>query len=191
MLERLENAGAALSRAIWGPALLGLLLGTGVWFTLRSRAFQLTYARAILRRTLLPALRGRKQDGAANGISPLQAMSTVLAATIGVGNIAGVAAAIVSGGPGAVFWLWAAAFFGMMTSFAENALGLYYRQKDAAGGWRGGAMYYLADGLRRSLFCSARRACSRRSAWAAWRRRTPSPRRSRRLSACRRSRPAS
>lgn len=70
-----------------------------------------------------------------------------LAATVGVGNIAGVAAAIVSGGPGAVFWMWVAAFFGMMTNFSENVLGIYFRRKNAHGEWSGGAMYYLQDGL--------------------------------------------
>ena len=80
-------------------------------------------------------------------VSQFQALCTALAATIGTGNIAGVAAAIVIGGPGAVFWMWVAAFFGMMTNFAENVLGIYYRRKNKEGEWSGGAMYYLKDGL--------------------------------------------
>ncbi|MBP1567307.1 MAG: alanine:cation symporter family protein, partial [Oscillospiraceae bacterium] len=80
-------------------------------------------------------------------ISQFQALCTALAATVGVGNIAGVAAAIMSGGPGAVFWMWIAAFFGMMTNFSENVLGIYFRRKNKDGEWSGGAMYYLEDGL--------------------------------------------
>ncbi|MBQ8827571.1 MAG: sodium:alanine symporter family protein [Clostridia bacterium] len=80
-------------------------------------------------------------------ISQFQALCTALAATIVAGNIAGVAAAIVIGGPGAVFRMWGAAFFGMMTNFSENVLGIYYRTKNTKGEWAGGAMYYLRDGL--------------------------------------------
>ena len=76
-----------------------------------------------------------------------------MAATIGTGNIAGVAAAIVIGGPGAVFWMWLAAFFGMMTNFSENVLGIYYRRRNKDGEWSGGAMYYLKDGLGKKKYC--------------------------------------
>ena len=79
-----------------------------------------------------------KEEGS---VSQFQALCTALAATIGTGNIAGVASAIVVGGPGAVFWMWVAAFFGMMTNFSENILGIYYRRKNAEGEWSGGAMY--------------------------------------------------
>ena len=80
-------------------------------------------------------------------ISPFQALCTALAATVGTGNIAGVAAAICVGGAGSVFWMWVAAFFGMMTNYAENVLGIFYRRKNENDEWAGGAMYYLADGL--------------------------------------------
>ncbi|MGN1119536.1 MAG: alanine/glycine:cation symporter family protein, partial [Oscillospiraceae bacterium] len=80
-------------------------------------------------------------------VSQFQALCTALAATIGTGNIAGVASAICVGGPGAVFWMWIAAFFGMMTNFSENVLGIYFRRKNKEGEWSGGAMYYLRDGL--------------------------------------------
>ncbi len=80
-------------------------------------------------------------------ISQFQSMCTALAGTIGTGNIVGVATAIVSGGPGAIFWMWVMALRGMMTSFAENVLGVYYRRKNEKGEWSGGAMYYLTDGL--------------------------------------------
>ena len=80
-------------------------------------------------------------------ISQFQSLCTALAATIGTGNIVGVAAAILAGGPGAVFWMWVMALLGMMTSYAENVLGICYRRRDAAGRWCGGPMYYLAEGL--------------------------------------------
>ena len=80
-------------------------------------------------------------------ISQFQSLCTALASTIGTGNLVGVATAILSGGAGAVFWMWVMALLGMMTSYAENVLGIYYRRKDPAGGWRGGPMYYLRDGL--------------------------------------------
>ncbi len=80
-------------------------------------------------------------------ISQFQSMCTALAGTIGTGNIVGVATAIVSGGPGAIFWMWVMALLGMMTSFAENVLGIYYRRKDPEGEWRGGPMYYLRTAL--------------------------------------------
>nr|MCR5094896.1 alanine:cation symporter family protein [Lachnospiraceae bacterium] len=80
-------------------------------------------------------------------ISQFQALCTALAATVGVGNIAGVSAAILTGGPGAVFWMWIAAFFGMMTNYSENVLGIYFRRRNHNGEWSGGAMYYLQDGL--------------------------------------------
>lgn len=84
-------------------------------------------------------------------ISQFQALCTALAATIGTGNIAGVAAAIVIGGPGAVFWMWIAAFFGMMTKFSENVLGIYFRRRNSKGEWSGGAMYYLEDGFGKKI----------------------------------------
>ena len=80
-------------------------------------------------------------------ISQFQSLCTALASTIGTGNLVGVATAVLSGGAGAVFWMWVMALLGMMTSYAENVLGIYYRRKDPAGGWRGGPMYYLRDGL--------------------------------------------
>ena len=82
----------------------------------------------------------KDKDGS---VSQFQALCTALAATLGTGNIAGVSAAIVVGGAGAVFWMWLAAFFGMMTNFSENVLGIYYRRKNSDGEWSGGAMYYL------------------------------------------------
>lgn len=86
-------------------------------------------------------------------ISQFQSLCTALAATIGTGNIVGVATAILSGGPGAIFWMWAMAILGMMTNYSENVLGIFYRRKNADGEWSGGAMYYLADGLGSKKGC--------------------------------------
>ena len=88
-------------------------------------------------------------------ISQFQSLCTALAATVGTGNIVGVAGAIMVGGPGAVFWMWLIAFFGMMTNYSENVLVIFYRRRNSAGEWSGGAMYYLRDGLGAKKGCKA------------------------------------
>ena len=132
---------------VWGKGLYLLLL-TGVLMTVLTGVFQITKIRHWMSETL-GSLFKKDVSGHVKGksISQFQALCTALAATIGVGNIAGVAAAIVAGGPGAVFWMWIAAFFGMMTNYSENVLGIYFRRKNADGEWSGGAMYYLEEGL--------------------------------------------
>ena len=140
---------AAVAKAyewIWGPPLVLLLLGTGLYFSLRLGFFQLRRVGLVARETLFSLFPKRKKAGE-EGLSPLQAMSTALAAAIGTGNVAGVAAAITLGGPGAVFWMWVSAFLGMMTGFAENVLGAVYQRRGRDGAPVGGAMYYLRDGL--------------------------------------------
>ena len=139
---------AALNQAVWGPVGVGLLAGAGLWLTVRTGWFQLTHLRLWLGKTL-GALLARSPDLAREGagsISPFQSLCTALGATIGTGSVVGVGVALASGGPGAIFWMWVMAFFGMMTSYAENLLGLQYRQLHN-GQWRGGPMYYLSAGL--------------------------------------------
>ena len=138
---------------VWGKGLY-LLLATGVLMTLITGVFQITKIRHWFSETL-GSLFKKDVSGHVKGksISQFQALCTALAATIGVGNIAGVAAAIVGGGPGAVFWMWIAAFFGMMTNYSENVLGIYYRRKNKDGEWSGGAMYFLQDGLGSKKGC--------------------------------------
>ena len=134
-----------------GPMGLGLLFGTGLLLTVRTGGFQLRRWGYWMRHTLgailtdqsVTAHTAREEPA----ISQFQSLCTALASTIGTGNLVGVATAILSGGAGAVFWMWIMALLGMMTSYAENVLGIYYRRKDPAGGWRGGPMYYLRDGL--------------------------------------------
>ena len=134
---------------VWVKLGLFLLLGTGVLMTLRTSGFQIKYVGHWMKKTV-GSLFNKKIASHSHekaSISQFQALCTALAATVGVGNIAGVAAAIATGGPGAVFWMWIAAFFGMMTSYSESVLGIYYRRKNTSGEWTGGAMYYLQDGL--------------------------------------------
>ena len=132
---------------VWGKGLY-LLLATGILMTIITGVFQITHIGHWFSKTLLSIFK-KDVSGHVKGksISQFQALCTALAATIGVGNIAGVAAAIVGGGPGAVFWMWIAAFFGMMTNYSENVLGIFYRRKNKDGEWSGGPMYYLQDGL--------------------------------------------
>ncbi|MBE6681352.1 MAG: sodium:alanine symporter family protein [Ruminococcaceae bacterium] len=151
ILAKITEYNNVVNSAIWGAFGLILLIGTGVLITLLTKFFQISHIKHWWKNTIGSLFHkdviGHSKDK--KSISPFQALCTALAATIGVGNIAGVAAAIVTGGPGAVFWMWIAAFFGMMTNYAENVLGIYFRKKNADGEWSGGAMYYLRDGLGR------------------------------------------
>ena len=126
------------------------ILITGIYLTFRTYFFHVTHSRQIFSTTfgsIFQVTPHTATSSESTSISPFQALCTALAGTMGVGNIAGVAAAIVSGGPGAVFWMWVSAFFGMMTHYCEIVLGIHYRCKNADGEWCGGAMYYLRDGL--------------------------------------------
>ena len=159
MLDTIARINDAVRGVLWGPPLLILLLGTGLYFTCRTGVFQLRHIRLWLGGALRACLPRRKAGKAGQAISPFAAMCTALAATVGTGNIAGVAAALAIGGPGAVFWMWVAAFFGMMTAFAENTLGMLYRRRGADGAWRGGPMYYLKDGLHAPVLAAAFSLC--------------------------------
>lgn len=135
-----------LENFIWNGAGLLLLGFSGVYFSIRCGFFQIFRSRLWFSKTA-GTLFSRKRGEKGAGISPLRAACTALAATIGVGNIAGVASAITIGGPGAVFWMLIAALLGMATSLFENTLGHFYRRKNARGEWIGGAMFYLRDGI--------------------------------------------
>ena len=149
ILQAVESVNGEINSFVWGAFGLLLLVGTGIIVTVLTKFFQVTHIGLWFKQTLgslfnKDVIKHSKEKGS---ISPFQALCTALAATVGTGNIAGVAAAICIGGAGAVFWMWVAAFFGMMTNYAENVLGIYYRRKNENGEWSGGAMYYLADGL--------------------------------------------
>ncbi len=133
----------AISGWVWGVPLLVLLVGTGVFLTFRLSGLQFIRLPMALRFAF-----GRRMAGGAGDISHFQALMTALAATIGNGNIVGVATAIMVGGPGALFWMWMAAVFGMATKYAEALLAVEYRIVDERGEMSGGPMYYLARGLR-------------------------------------------
>lgn len=146
LIDIVASVNGFLNGLVWGPYMLFLLVGTGVYFSVRTRFLQVGKFGFAMRETMLKML--KKHDTSHDGdISPFQALTTALAATIGTGNIAGVATAIALGGPGAIFWMWISAFFGMMTKFAEVVLAIHYREKNAEGNWVGGPMYYISKGL--------------------------------------------
>ena len=148
-MEKLAKFNDVINTFVWTKTGVWLLVGVGIVMTLITLCFQVTHIGHWMKHTLGSLFKknviGHSKDK--KSISPFQALCTALAATIGTGNIAGVAAAIVIGGPGAVFWMWLAAFFGMMTNYSENVLGIYFRRRNKDGEWSGGAMYYLTDGL--------------------------------------------
>ena len=154
--EDLARINDAINGFVWVKIGLVLLIGTGILMTFCTGFFQITHIGHWWKETIGAIF---KKDSSATqktdkkAISQFQALCTALAATIGTGNIAGVSAAIVIGGPGAVFWMWIAAFFGMMTNFSENVLGIYFRRKNKDGEWSGGPMYYLKDGLGNYKHC--------------------------------------
>ncbi len=148
LFQALEHINGIINEFVWVKIGLLLLIGTGILMTVLTNFFQVTHLPHWVKKTMGGVFQkdshNKKEAGS---VSQFQAMCTALAATIGTGNIAGVSAAIVLGGPGAVFWMWIAAFFGMMTNFSENVLGIFYRKRNKDGEWSGGAMYYLEEGL--------------------------------------------
>ena len=148
--EKLASINDVINTFVWVKIGLFLLIGSGILLTCCTKFFQITHVKHWWKMTI-GSLFVRNSNVTKKTdkktISQFQALCTALAATIGTGNIAGVSAAIVIGGPGAVFWMWVAAFFGMMTNFSENILGIYFRRRNSDGEWSGGAMYYLKDGM--------------------------------------------
>jgi len=149
MGDWLTNTIEALKDFVWGPAMMVLLLGAGLFFTVGGRFIQVTKWPEIWRQTFGGLLRGKAEKK--GGVTPFQAVSTALASTVGTGNIVGVAAAMALGGPGAIFWMWVSAFLGMMTKYAEVVLAQIYRRPDGHGGYIGGPMYVIRDGLHNKL----------------------------------------
>ncbi len=155
IVEAITDINGIINDFVWVKIGIILLIGTGILMTVCTKVFQLSHIKLWWKSTIgsmftKKVIGHSKEKGT---ISPFQALCTALAATIGTGNIAGVAAAICIGGAGAVFWMWIAAFFGMMTNFSENVLGIYYRRRNNYGEWSGGAMYYLKDGLGSKKYC--------------------------------------
>lgn len=149
MLEKIGQINSVVNAFVWGRGMLVIFLGVGMLFTLQTGFFQFKGWKVWMGDTLGALFRDRRVRKAQDrqSISQFQSFCTALAATLGTGNITGVATAIVTGGPGAVFWMWVSAFLGMMTIYAENVLGIKYRYKNSEGAWVGGAMVYMERGL--------------------------------------------
>lgn len=144
MIESLRHLNATLNGYVWGWPMIVLLVGTGFLLTVLTGGVQFRRLAFALREVLGKVT---QRGGGKGDVRPFQAVATALASTVGVGNIAGVATAIAVGGPGAVFWLWISGVLGMATKYAEIVVALHYREPDASGTMRGGAMYVLSKGL--------------------------------------------
>ena len=144
-MEQFMKINTAVNGFVWGPVMLVLLVGTGVYLSIAVGFIQFTKIGYWWKNTIGKIFKkGEAGDGE---ITPLQAVSTALASTVGTGNIAGVTGAIILGGPGAVFWMWVSALFGMVTKFSEVTLAVKYRERNEKGDWCGGPMYYIKNGL--------------------------------------------
>ena len=151
-IENVASINGKINGLVWGVPMLVLIIGVGVYYTIRTKVFQLTHVKDVYENTIKGIFdKDKGGKGNKNTLSQFQALSTALASTIGTGNIAGVATAIVVGGPGSIFWMWICAIFGMGTHFAEVILGIYYRNYDKEKGYSGGPMYYLDNGVGKEL----------------------------------------
>ncbi len=150
MKELIVNFVNEVTGLLWGPFMLILLVGGGIFLTIRLRFIQFTHFGYMWKQTFGSLLSKEKRvenDDAEGNLTPFQAVTTALASTVGASNIVGVPVAIFFGGPGAVFWMWMTALFGMITKYAEVVLGVLYREKNENGEFVGGPMYYLKNGL--------------------------------------------
>ncbi|SMC42079.1 alanine/glycine:cation symporter family protein [Papillibacter cinnamivorans] len=168
-MEFAEKLNDIVSSLAWGPGTLAFFLLLGIYLTVRMKWFQVRHCPLWLRTTLFSMFSRAevRKSRDKNMLSRFQALTTALAATIGTGSVAGIATAIFFGGPGAVFWMWVSAFFGMMIGFTEKTLGVLYRYRGKDGSWIGGAMIYMERGLHSrwlgmlfSLFCVMASFCS-------------------------------
>lgn len=138
---------SSINSAVWGVPLLVAFTGTGLLLSVRSGFFQITHVNTWMKTTLGSIFSKKSRESGKGSISQTQALSAALAACMGTGNIVGVAAAIASGGAGAVFWMVISAIIGMMSACYENILGIKYRYRDENGEWMGGAFVYMERGL--------------------------------------------
>lgn len=145
MIQLITDVNTAINGFVWGIPMMILILGVGVYLSIRCGFPQFRHFIHIMKNTLGKAF--EKTEEADGSVSPFKAMCTALAASIGTGNIAGVSGAIAIGGPGAVFWMWLSALLGMCTKFSEVTLAIKFREKNQKGDWVGGPMYYITNGL--------------------------------------------
>ena len=149
MLQMIEQVNSAVNDFVWGVPAMICIIGVGLLLSIRTGFLQIREFPYMLRVTI-----GRmfhKKEAREGAMTPFQAVCTALAATVGTGNIAGVAGAIAIGGPGAVFWMWISAFLGMCTKFSEVTLAVYYREKNEKGDYTGGPRYYMKNGLGKNF----------------------------------------
>ena len=147
-MEFLEGLIGDFNSILWGPVMLTLLIGGGLYLSVRMGFFQFRKFGYMMKNTILSLFSKNQHEKDTSGVSPFQAVATAMAGTIGTGSIAGLATAITMGGPGAVFWMWMSALLGMMTKYAEILLSLVYREKNGDGQYVGGPMYYMQNGLK-------------------------------------------
>lgn len=145
MLQIIETINTAVNNFIWGVPAMVCIFGVGLYLSIRTNFLQIRKFPYAIKTTLGRIF--RKRDASDGAITPFQAVCTALAATVGTGNIAGVAGAIAIGGPGAIFWMWVSALFGMCTKYAEVTLAVHFREINANGELVGGPMYYIKNGL--------------------------------------------
>ena len=145
MAEMIAQINDVINGFVWGVPMMLLIVGTGVYFTIRTGFLQFRKFGYAMKHTIGKCF--HKVEAKEGSVTPVQALTTALAATVGTGNIAGVCGAIAAGGPGAIFWMWVSALFGMCTKFAEVTLAIKYRERNDKGDWVGGPMYYIKNGL--------------------------------------------
>ena len=147
IIEAFNNGLTFVYDNILSIAMLLLLIAVGIFLTVRLRGFQFARFGYIMKNTVGGLFKKNLHTKDGGSVSPFQAVTTALAGTIGTGSIAGVATALFSGGPGAIFWMWISALLGMVTKYSEIVLSMKYREKNAAGAWTGGPMFYIRNGL--------------------------------------------
>lgn len=145
MLETIQSINRIVNNFVWGAPAMICILGVGLLLTFRTGFLQIRKFPYAIKTTIGRIF--RKREASEGSMTPFQAVCTALAATVGTGNIAGIAGAIAIGGPGAVFWMWVSAFLGMCTKFAEVTLAVHFRERNAHGDFVGGPMYYIKNGL--------------------------------------------
>lgn len=145
MLETITAINSAVNSFVWGIPAMVCIIGVGLLLTIRTNFLQVRKFPYAIKTTIGRVF--RKREASDGSMTPFQAVCTALAATVGTGNIAGVAGAIAIGGPGAVFWMWVSAFLGMCTKFSEVTLAIHFRERNAHGDLVGGPMYYIKNGL--------------------------------------------
>ncbi len=148
MLELITNINNIVNDFVWGVPAMVCIIGVGILLSFRTGFIQIGKFHYAMKSTVLKIF--QKQDAKQGSVTPFQAVCTALAATVGTGNIAGVAGAIAIGGPGAVFWMWVSALLGMCTKFSEVTLAVHYREKNSHGDYVGGPMYYIKNGLSKN-----------------------------------------